>query len=689
MRLTRIFVVISCFFSAFSFSQQLFINEISQGTTGSQEYVEFIVVGAPTCITPAPCIDLRGILIDDNNGYFATGSNTGIAPGAIRFGTDALWSCVPQGTLIVIYNESGINAAVPPDDINLSDGNCRLILPATSSLLEGQSISPTFTDPSYPTSGNWVAGGGIWSQCGMANTNDSFQVRSSINATTPYHSVSWGTNTTNIQIYFPTAGGNCFSMMNSSSNDPTIQSNWASSTAASSQTPGSANNTANSAWISSMNPQCGVGSPLTASLTVTPISCGGNCNGAISASVTGGVAPYQYTWSNSSTTSSISGLCAATYTLTVTDNAGCTTNVQGTVTTSSAVITVNVLVSPEECENGCNGIGIASASGGTAPYSYSWQDGATTSTNSMLCAGNHTLTATDQNGCSATVNVNIQAGPPIPPAVAQNAGPFTTNDPSVQLSASPSGGSWVADCGTCVSSSGQFNPQSVPAGTYQVCYTIGNSPCSSTDCISIVVTAGCAIDTTEESLTICTTDTLFIETSVISASGDYAFQYTNQSGCDSIHIYHVSEFVQFPENKTISLCEGDTTIVYGTLVFQAQTVNQNTIDLNGCPITNTTTIVLQNCDLEDFNVFIPNVFTPNGDESNNTFIVVYSGAELTEGFIINRWGNVMHKFGTDSDFWDGTFNGEICNDGVYTYVVTFTLIDGTKQNYHGFVTLIR
>ncbi len=690
MRFSRIIIVFSCFISSLSFTQQLFINEVSQGTSGAEEYVEFIVVGAPTCITPVPCIDLRGVLIDDNNGYFSTSSSgSGVAPGAIRFANNSFWSCVPQGTLIVIYNESDINAAVPANDISLTDGNCRLILPASSNLLEGQTISPNSSDPNYPPSGSWIAGGGVWSQLGMSNTNDSFQIRTNISSSAPYHSVSWGNNNLNTLIYFTTAAGNCFSMLNSLNNDPTDQSNWTSATASSSQTPGSANSPENAAWISSMNPQCGVANPLTVNLSVTPISCGGNCNGAITSTVSGGVSPYQYSWSNTATTSSITNLCAATYTLNVTDFAGCTTSVQGTVTVSSATITINVLVSPEECENGCNGVGIASASGGASPYGYVWQDNSTNATNSTLCAGNHTLTATDQNGCTATVTVNVQPGTAITPAVAQNAGPFTTNDPSVQLSATPAGGSWTANCGSCVTSSGQFNPQSVSAGSYSVCYTSGTSPCSSTDCITIVVTQGCAIDTTEESLMICPTDTLIIETNVISAEGDYAFQYTNQTGCDSIHIYHITEFVQFPENKFISLCEGDTTFVYGIAVFQSDVITENTIDLNGCPITNTTTIVQQNCDLEDFNVFIPNVFTPNGDESNNIFKIQYTGAELTEGFIVNRWGNVVAEFGPENNSWDGTFNGEICNDGVYIYSISLTPIGGSSQRYNGFVTLIR
>ncbi len=80
-------------------SQTLIINEVSQGT-GAQEYVELLVVGTPTC-SDIPCLDLRGYIIDDNNGQFETGSGTGIAQGAVRFSQDDFWSCIPIGTSII------------------------------------------------------------------------------------------------------------------------------------------------------------------------------------------------------------------------------------------------------------------------------------------------------------------------------------------------------------------------------------------------------------------------------------------------------------------------------------------------------------------------------------------------------------------------------------------------------------
>ena len=372
MRLVVVLVSFLYLISFQSYSQQLIINELSQGS-GSAEYVELIVIGSPTCQTPVPCMDLRGMVLDDNNGYFATGSGSGIAPGALRFANTAFWSCIPQGTLIVIYNQSQRNTAIPPDDLSMNDGNCRLIIPANSNLLEGQGTGPSNGNPDYPGNGTWIVGGGSWAQVGMSNSEDSFQIRANIMATTPSHAVSYGGNTNNTIIYFSGAAtGKVFSMTNNTTNNPASQTNWTSGTVGTNETPGAPNNTANSAWIASMNPTCGVAAnPLTATVSSTATGCGVPCTGTASVTVNGGTAPYSYSWSNGATTASLSSLCGGTYTVTITDAAGCTTTAQTTISSGNVNLTVNVTVGNETCAGACDGTLTASASGGTGPYTIS------------------------------------------------------------------------------------------------------------------------------------------------------------------------------------------------------------------------------------------------------------------------------------------------------------------------------
>lgn len=681
--------------SGFSYSQQLIINEVSQGT-GAAEYVEFVVIGNPTCQTPVPCIDLRGVIIDDNNGYFAAGGGTGIATGAVRFANVAFWSCVPQGTYIVVYNESDINSALPPQDINLNDGNCRLVLPANSSLLEGTSVSPNTSVSTYPVAG-WTAGGGTWNQVAMSNSNDSFQIPNlSVNGS-PLHAVSWGNNTAGAIIYFSgSASGKVFSFTNAVSNDYNDQANWASGSVGINETPGSANSAANDAWIASMNPQCGIANNVQASIQTTPVSCGGNCNGTATATATGGTGPYTYSWSNGATTSSITNLCPGTYTLTVTDAGGCSMTTQCTIQTAANNLQITVTsTTNESCENMCDGSISASVSGGNAPYNYSWSNGASTASISNLCDGTFSLTVTDAGNCTASQNATILAGGSTPDASIASAGPFTTTDPSYQLSANTAGGVWSANgCNGCVNALGQFDPQVSGSGTFTVCYTVSNGGCSDNDCIQITVNEGCSPQFTEEIIQFCAEDSVLIFGQWENTPDTYAQTFTDVNGCDSTHTIVLIVYPIFNNQDAIGLCPGDSVLVYGNWIDTAGTYDEPRVTPQGCHFTFHTIVyneLPEFCpDNEPFSLFIPNTFTPNGDWVNDTFEVVLLGGKLDEGFIVNRWGNIIKTFDDGNRTWDGTTqNGDPVQEGVYTYVVYYTPHLGTRDVVHGFVTVVR
>ncbi len=122
-----ILVLLLSFFSGFVYSQTLIINEVSNGPSGLQEYVEFVVVDASATYdctgSVPPCVDIRGWIYDDNSGYHGA---SGIASGCARFTNDPLWSCVPVGTIILLYNGLDPNPDIPADDVSLLDGNCVL-----------------------------------------------------------------------------------------------------------------------------------------------------------------------------------------------------------------------------------------------------------------------------------------------------------------------------------------------------------------------------------------------------------------------------------------------------------------------------------------------------------------------------------------------------------------------------------
>lgn len=93
--------------------------------------------------------------------------------------------------------------------------------------------------------------------------------------------------------------------------------------------------------------------------------------------------------------------------------------------------------------------------------------------------------------------------------------------------------------------------------------------------------------------------------------------------------------------------------------------------------------------VEDATIFIPNVFTPNADNLNDSF--VYTGCEgyYLEMEIFNRWGNVVFHTQQPNVFWDGTVGGKPAAEGVYLYTLTIRDDLGGVKNYKGVLHLLR
>src|SRR5574343_439682 len=155
--------------------------------------------------------------------------------------------------------------------------------------------------------------------------------------------------------------------------------------------------------------------PLTLSFTQTNVLCFGGSTGAIDLSVSGGTAPYTYSWSNGSVTQDLNSLPAGTYTVNVHDanglTGGCAATTSVTITQPAAAISLTFTKVNVLCNGGSTGSIDLSVAGGTAPYTYVWSNGATTEDLSALAAGTYTVVVTDANGstggCTATTTVTI------------------------------------------------------------------------------------------------------------------------------------------------------------------------------------------------------------------------------------------------------------------------------------------
>jgi len=146
---------------------------------------------------------------------------------------------------------------------------------------------------------------------------------------------------------------------------------------------------------------------ISATTVLTLPSCFGAVDGSICASPTGGNPPYtSYLWSGGETTLCIQPVGAGTYTLTITDSAGCTGTVPVTLS-QPGPITLTINHNDASCSTCADGTASAGLSGGTGPYSYLWSNGATMAFIVGLLPGTYTCCATDANGCTGCDSVVV------------------------------------------------------------------------------------------------------------------------------------------------------------------------------------------------------------------------------------------------------------------------------------------
>ncbi len=146
------------------------------------------------------------------------------------------------------------------------------------------------------------------------------------------------------------------------------------------------------------------------------------------------------------------------------------------------------------------------------------------------------------------------------------------------------------------------------------------------------------------------------------------------------------------ENVSYEWDFGDGTVLPGVLHPNhtydepgAYTVLLTAIDADGCKYTTWKIIVIP----EEVYIYIPNTFTPDGNEHNNYFEAATTGIYEFEIRIFNRWGESFF-FSADPHFkWDGTYKGEKCPDGIYQYMITYTPLVGPRNSIVGHVNLLR
>jgi hypothetical protein len=377
--------------------------------------------------------------------------------------------------------------------------------------------------------------------------------------------------------------------------------------------------------------------------TTDPTSCGVN-NGTITSTVTGGTAPYVYSWSNGQVTSAISGLSGGSYVLTVTDAAGCVATQTVNITTLSSP-TVSISGSnPSGCGTGDGSISL-SITGGSSPYSFSWNNGSDTQNLSNLSSGTYTVTVTDANGCVVTAVFELtESNPPVITLSAVDPSGCGVNDGVIN--ATVNGGvspySYLWNNGATTASIGNLS-----SGLYELTVTDANG-CSATVFESISSSAAPSLSiTTEDATCYGSSDGLAVVTpsggtspysyawedgSTTSfqnglSSGDYLVVVTDAGGCSVSEIVSISSPAEIGFNFYVGdiTCPGQSngtiegTITGGTSPYAYSWSNGvNTVNIG---------------DLSEGDYSLE-VTDANGCEADSVFTLVVTGSAPQTGSII-------------------------------------------------------
>ena len=412
-------------------------------------------------------------------------------------------------------------------------------------------------------------------------------------------------------------------------------------------------------------------------------SCFGDSDGSIRVAAQGGTSPYTYAWSTGVPGQSITDLPRGDYTVTITDLVDCIHTV--TIPLDEPELLV-ASIDPNNtndalCNNTEDGqIAIIWTGGNQGPLQFDWSPEVSSGQLATgLAPGLYSVTITDPEGCTAETSHVVGNPPPINFELEPVDEPNCFGETTIIRVASASGGSGGPFKFSVGGATRDINePVRVLAGPVTVT-VFDDSQCSADTNIivnqppQIIVDLGPELQEIElgSSYTInasITPRNVALEALVWTPSTELICR-------DSI-------------NGNGALCDEVEVAPLATTTYTLTAIDQN-----GCEGTNSITIDVD----KNRNVYIPNVFSPNGDGVNDFFQVFGGVGVLQVNYmrVFDRWGALMHEATdfqpTDGDLtsaWNGTYQGRQMNPGVYVYLIEVEFIDNTVLLYRGDLTLL-
>ncbi|MCD6066043.1 MAG: C-terminal target protein [Bacteroidetes bacterium] len=320
----------------------------------------------------------------------------------------------------------------------------------------------------------------------------------------------------------------------------------------------------------------------------TNVSCFGGNTGAfeVNAAV-GGTGGFIYDWSPGNPTgdgtTSVSGLTAGTWTVTATDVNACSASINFTITEPSQISFTAASQTNVSCFGGSNGaFEVNAAVGGTGAFTYDWTPGnptgdGTTSV-SGLTAGTWTVTATDVNACSESIN-------------------FTITEPSAITSTLT-----VTECDAYTLNATTYTANGI--------YTQVLTGASSTGCDSTITLNLTILQSTASALSAIACDSYTLNGATYNTSGVYTQSFTNAAGCDSTLTLNLT--VNQPTASTMNAVACSSYTLNGTTYTTSGVYTQNFTNAAGCDSTLTLNLTVNQPTASTVNATACSSYTLNG-----------------------------------------------------------------------------
>ncbi len=408
-----------------------------------------------------------------------------------------------------------------------------------------------------------------------------------------------------------------------------------------------------------------------------------NDDGSITLTASGGTGALTYTWlPNVSSGNAATGLASGTYNITVTDAAGCETPTSVTLTNSAAA-TINITnqVDPT-CANNNGAIGI-NATGGTAPYTYTWSPNvSTTNSASGLGAGQYDITVTDAAGCvtPTQITLNIPTSFPIfnPPSISNPT--CNGNDGSINLNVAGGAGpytyTWSPNISSGSSASGLGN------GFYNVTVTDANS-CTNSTTIDMTGAPNVPVATIGNQInTNCGSNNGQIELNVAGGSAPFTYDWSGNvsTGIVAFNLTAGNYSVTVTDaNNCTSIVQTTITGSTGPVLDDAQAIDPDCGEDNGQISLTVTPGTSSNLTYawDPASAGSTAQLTGLSGGSYNVTITDDNGCEITTGYFLNSLTPPTTSVGSDLTIEPGENVTLVAAPNNPDYTYTWTGSDGS------------